>query len=798
MTLRLYPLPSLYDDDIASVRAATPADVSGFYLKRPYNVPWSALPTTFIFETDRPTEPHAFVINETESFTFIPGSSPISLQIQLKQGSNSIDIETPAFANKGLWSASAFYQRYDSVGYDGTSWICLQPNVGVTPVEGPFWSLSSVLAGEREVAYYTVAATGVQTWLAALGREVYLSAGKRLREVQAQALSPWTTRISSHFLDFTNLFLPARMPKIHQTRIALCVSMGRRLGFGDGVINMGAAVSYSTPYVTRARNSEFDVPGLDPDYAYVTTTPTTAEDRGRLLDIWSPNQCLAAKQALVQLALNLGSNDTPQPKPMELVSVDDYQVLLATNISPKDQSSATALTYNSSIPYLSTDLYYNTASAVTVSNSGFSGVLEAHLMNPSSPECANIEFDTNCLGDLRVFADFDGVLDIFMNTPQLPFDMAVETPLLFGFWDEGSTLDMSAGSGSSGLGAGDEHFDTVDVDDPFGTGFFGVSLSRRLEAPMCLDTRLQLGRRMVQHTTPLLGTGGLTPGPDVDQAGTQIIVDLSSPGAPIGAAGTTTLWAISPLNFIYQGDMVRFEAPDEEIQIVSAWPAFDPAKIVKNIPNVTVGVVGVQYLASAPSPEFSFLHEGWGVRITNGVTTSFASIVSVDSTGTVLTLAGNVGIPTGVCSVDLYAPLRDPASGSPLTGRRVYEIKLATPLSVSMADRQVLDHRHSPRVMDNFPLGAEVIRVASDSRIVPGDRLYFDSNTSAMVTMTNQTSVHPTTKWPVYEVLLDSPTPVVLNPDQDILSISSDACWRGDPVTTLKLITLVPENFIIP
>ena len=762
MTLRLYPLPSLYDTDVASVRAATPVDVSGFYLKRTFSVPWSALPTTFVFETDRPTDPHTFTINRTEQMTIVPGAATTSLQLQLKQGANSIDIETPAFSQRGLWSATSLYRRFDSVGYDGTAWVCLQENVGVTPEENAFWSLSATFSGEREVTSISVASTGIETWFRALGREVYLSAGKRQQEVISQLFSPWTTRISSHFISFSDLFLPARMPKLQQTRMAIITSIGRRLGYGDGVIQMASAVSYSTPWVTKPRNSEFDVPGLDYDYPYVSTSPTTAENKGRLLDIWSPNQCLATKLAVTQLALAIGSNDTPEPRPIRLVGFDDYQVFLSVNGGPT----------------------------------------EVHYINPSAPECADIEFSTDCAGELRTFVDFEGVYDIFMNTPQLPFDMVVETPLLFGFWDEGNNLDMSEGSGSPGLGGGDDIFDTVDDDDPFGTGFAGISLSRRFDAPMCLDTRLQRGQRMVKYIPPVGGPFTLTPPPDLGQAGTPLKVDTVSVGAPPATIGTTTLWASSQQNFIYQGDYVRVESPDQELQVVSAWPVFDPVtSYILRDGAATVSTSAGEILVNVPvAGFFEQRYIGMGLRFIAGVITEYASIVRLVSDQTVV-VAGNLSVPIGACDVVVYQPKRDPTvtNGAPFAGNRLYQVELSGPLPASLPDLSILDLRHAPLVQGAFPIGSSVIRIASDVVPLPMDKLFFTDSVSDVMLMATDTGlVHNTTGFKVYDVFLEVGTLSNLVDNQPLYAMVHNQCWLGDPVTPLRVLTLAPSGFIGP
>jgi hypothetical protein len=756
MTLRLYPLPSLYDPDVAAVTASTPVDVSGFYVRRTFNVPWSALPTTFIFETDRPADPHTFTINRTEEITFIPGVAVASVQLQLKQGANRIDINVPAFANRGLWTQTTLYRRYDSVGHDGTYWVCLQENVGVEPEEGAFWTLTATFSGEPETTLVTVAATGVQTWLQSLGREVYLSGGKRIREVEAQLLSPWSTRLSSHFLPFTDLFLPARMPKIHQTKLAIATIMGGRLGYGDGVLNIASSVSYSTPWVTKARNSEFDVPGLDVDYSYVTTFPTTGEDKGRVLDIWSPNRCLASKLALSQLTLTVGANDVPEPRPLQLVGFDDYQVQLKVGGGPT----------------------------------------EVHVIDPLSAECADIEFSTDCAGSVTTFVEFDGVLDIFMTTPQLPFDMAVENPLMFGFWDEGNAMDMSQGSGSPGLGAGDDVFDTVDPDDPFGTGFLGVSLSRRFDAPMCLDTRLQIGQRMVKFVPPVTDNR-LTPIPDLTQAGTPLTVLTSPSGAPPATTGTSTIWAVSPQTFIYQGDYVRLENPDEELKIDKAFPVFDALNILKN-DNLTVVITGTKVTITGPLGFFEPRHEGMGIQV--GSEFACISAVEISVLNATATLAGNASITAGLYSVNVYLPVRDPrvVNGAPFAGDRLFQIEFASTLPADLLDETVLDQRHAPLVVGDYLAGVSVIQLASDVVPRPNDRVFFDDSTFRTLVLINDTGLrHHTTGFKIYEVMFDAVIPAAVVDDQPLRAVVHNACWLGDPVTPLRLFSFSSPSFIV-
>lgn len=763
MTVKLYPLPSLFDEDVATVKAATPVNASSFYLKRPLSVPWSVLPTSFVLETDRPELPHTFTLNRTEKFTLVPGSSIISMQIQLKQGANRIDIESPVYTDRGLWSATHPYNRFDTVVYDGSLWLALTTNLNVTPTEGAYWTQDTTVIGEYEATYFTVAATGVEAWLRALGREHYLSVSRRLREINNQFTTPWTTRLSAHFLPYTDLFLPARMPKVQQTRLAIVASTGQRLGHGDGIISLAAAMSYSTPWVSRSRNSEFMLPGRDPDYPAVTTHPTTGEDKGRLLDIWSPNQCLASKQALIQLALAVGSNDCPEPKPLRLIDFDDYQVLLQMG----------------------------------------DGGTEVHYLNPLSPQCSEIEFNTDCHGSIRVYATIDGVMNVMMNTPQLPLDEVVESPLNFGFWDEGNETDMSMGSGAPGLGGGDDTFDTVDPDDPFGAGFLGVSLSRRLDAA-CLDSRLQRGVRLVKYTVPLNGTTGLTPDPDSYQAGSKLVVDTASTGAPPATTGTTTIWATSNRNFLYEGDLIRVETPDSERSIVSAWPVFEASTLIAKTGSGTVALTGTQREVSAASGFFEQKHEGLGLQVTIGMAITYASIVRVSDNGitSVALLAGNPAIGTGAATLDVYYPKRDRlvTQGAPFAGHRVYEIELSSGLANGLVDQQALDIRCGILSVGVFAMGSSIVRLATDLIPLPGDRLYFSSSTYRHIEMVTDTGLtHHTTGFKVYDILMDATSPSGLVDNQALFSISADPCWEnGDPVTPLLLISMAPAAHLEP
>jgi hypothetical protein len=496
MVLRLTPQSGLFDADVQLVRESTPVQTSAFYLRRPYFVPWSAEPSVFILETDEPDQPHTFLINRSDSVTLVPGQSPYTVSLQMVKGANRIEVST---------------------------------------------------ATQKDVV--TVAATAVESWFQVLGREYYLSVGQRLDDIVNHYLTPWTTRVAAHLLPFTDLFLPARMPKIQQTRLAIMTSVGQRLGYGDGVRQMATAVSYSTPFVSNPFEAEKSIPGQFPDYPYVTTHPTTGEAQGRVLDLWSPNVCLAAHQALFKLALAIGGPDVPDPAPLRLIAKDDRQLLLSSNGGPT----------------------------------------EVHTLDPLAPGCDDIEFNTSCDASVRAFAQAVNVIQIIMSSPQLPLDEEVELPLNFGFYDEGNFFDASGGGHTDpGLGGGDDEHDTVDPDDPFGDGFLGFSLSRRFDHPGCLDTRVQIGERLSKFTAPIVSSSppALTPEPPIVE-GNLLTVDAEA-GAPNPTIGTTTFWATSSRTYVMEGDQIRFEAPDLETQILSAYPVLDdPDQIIKSDTTTT-------------------------------------------------------------------------------------------------------------------------------------------------------------------------------------------------------------------
>ncbi len=704
MAISLYPLPSLFDDNVLLLKQATPVLTSSAYLRRPYAVPWSVLPTTFVLETDEPDAVHTFVINNTTRVSVVPGAGVTSQRFLLVKGANRIEVSTPS-------------QR----------------------------------------THVTIAATAIETWFRALGREYYLSVGRRLGEIETHFQTPWTTRISAHLLPFADLFLPARMPKIQQTRLAILTSTGRRLGYGDGVMAVASAVSYSTPWVSRARDAEFAVPNRDFLVPGVSTHPTAGELKGRVLDLWYPNHCLAAKLALTRLALNVGTEEVPAPKPISLVDFDDRQVLLRVN----------------------------------------GGDVEVHTIDPLSPECADVATAAAC-DTFFAFGEMETVFDILMNSPQLPFDEVVEAPLLFGFWDMGFGLDESEGSGFPGLG-GDDHFDSRDADDPFGDGFNGFSLSRRLDLSVCFDTRIQRGQALAKYVPPLSGTSSLTP--DGDQAGTPLRIDAAA-GAPDPALGNSIIWGVSPRPFLYEGDVVRFEEPDTELVVASAWPVFTGTDaITKSTSSATDASVNAsQRQVGAPAGFFEARHRGMGLRVAGA---ELYCIVDVSDDGTTALIAGNpTALPGGSFIVNVYEPLHDrtQTDGAPFAGERTYEVTFDSPLLANIADQTVADYRPVPRISGTYLAGVDTFHFSSNVYPLPGDFLYLTTATRLTInTAVALGTVHPTTGMPIYEGVFTDVTGGPLAEGEALYSLSANPCYpNGDPVTPLTLISLAPSGYLTP
>lgn len=715
MALALYPQPSLFDAYTKNVRDNTPVPVSAFYVRRPSYAPWSSSTTTFILETDEPGQLHQIFLNRDLDQAITPGEGQTTLELQLLKGANHIQVETP------------------------TKQLTI-----------------------------TVASTAVESWFSILGREVYLSVEQRLEDINNHLISPWSTRVSAHLVPYNDIFLPSRMPKIMQTRLAVLASMGRRLGYGDGVINVARATSYTTPPVTNVFESMFDIPGRWDSYAGVTTYPTTGSSLGRVLDIWTHNQCYAAHNALVRLALSVGAEDAPQPKPMNLIDKTDRQILLSMS----------------------------------------GGETEVHNIDPMGSECQDIESATSCNDTLRVFVQGHSTIQIFQTTPQMPLDMGVEFPLLFGFFDEGGFWDSYASGGFPGIGGGDDHLDTVDMDDPFGTGFLGVSTSGRLDGA-CFDSQNQLGRRMTMVTAPIASSSppALTPQPPIVE-GSLVEVDAAA-GAPTPGIGATQMWIRSDRRYLYEGDHIRFEDPDQETTVVQAYPVLDdPAsQIIKSDAAATYTPSGIQKIITASAAGFfEVQHIGMGIEVDG---TNQYTIVDVSADGLTCTMVGNPAAPApGPFIVNVYRQLRDRTDNSEhpdsvmqdVAGVTTWDVTIADPLTAALADEEQASYRVAPRVGGTTGAGVDTLTIMSDLRPITTDILYFDSSTPvSILSVVDTGTTHPITGLPFYDILLDGITPAAYSDDDPLFVLKLDACWEhGDPVTPLRMIKLNFGAVIIP
>jgi hypothetical protein len=800
VTLKLKPRPTLYDTEIDRVFDASGIGGSALYLKRPVRVPLDKRSTVFILETAYPEEIHEFVINRTRYFSIRPGQERSEIGILLDKGPNIIEVGN---------------------GYDVTA------------------------------AY--VVSDAVFTWFYGLGRELYLAVTKRLTELQAQLASPWTSRVSSHFLPFNDVLPRARMPKIHGTRLAMTAIMGRA-GFGDGARMLASGVSYQTPHIVRTRAS---TPGARDVYPVVTPIALTGPHfAGQEYHTWTPNYCLAAQQALFRLALNLGGEDVPDPKPLELVDYNDYGLLLKYAGQPT----------------------------------------ESHTINPFGVDCEEVLLTCN---NIRAFTLVNDVFDIVMCSPQLNFDEVVVNPFLFGFWDMGYDLDgRPAYSGAAatvaskagdqvtltglvsatpldgavvgryirisgaasaanngdflvttfisptsviiqnaagvvpdvnsgaiswymwitpGLGGDDAH-DGMDPEDPFGDGFLGISLSRRLDEDTCLDSRFQRARRLATFLAPIqLNTA--TP---VGRAtGLQLVADLKT-GAPVATGGTSVFWASCPETYLREGDWIRFESPDVDVQIASAYPVFDyiiangAGATVAPFPPTSTSVAAYTTLAgpeprrviTAPAGFFQPFHAGKGLRVSGAAVNATVNgdwcILDVSDDGTQAIVIGRpatlVADP-GPLTASVYEPLHDRSTSTvvPSQGRALYVINTAASLPRNLADEEVIDLRLAPRAYGAALLGASVVYVASDVKLLPGDLLYLDNTVLnyVKVTVAHQTAVDPISGYPVYRAETATTLPVALTDGQALYQVRTDCCWNyGDPVTPMRLFSMSPAVYL--
>lgn len=688
--LRIYPLPTLFDDTVALLKADTPVQTSSFFVRRAHTVPWSINPTLFQLETSTPDEIHEVTVNDILVLRTVPGNGTSTVNLPLEKGANHIVVS------------------------------CL-----------------------GQVSSAHVAATAVESWFRGLGRAFYGAVSQRLNEFETALAGNWTTRLSGHLLPYSDLFLPSQMPRLHQTRLAVITTMGHRLGHGDGVMQIGSAVYYCTPHVSRSRDSEFMAP--EDDMTGISSAATINEMNGRVFDVWTPNVCAAASAALVLYVQNLAAEDDPNPPPLALVDVGDRQVLLAAP----------------------------------------DGTLETHNVDPLDPTCSAIDStQSSCDDSARVFLDFEEVDEAVMLSPQVPFDRIVERPINFGFFDSGTYFDASAGSELPGIG-GDDHFDTIDVDDPLGTGFLGVSLSRRFDNA-CLDTTLSLAQRLAKFAFPLSSV-------NTDWSIASTVYADVAVGAPSGAIGTTSLWVKSASHWLNNGDRLRTIDPYDDLFIVSVWPVFNG--VVKTA-AVTVTAAGPVMQVAAPAGFFEQRHQGCGFRV--GL--QQACIVSVSTDGTTARIAGNTGMPLGAGTGEVYLPVRDRQStDSPgYSGYRVFELTLGDPLPAQVSQDEMMDVRVSPRAVGAWASGSTYVEISADMVPSQGDVLYVTDSLSYDITAAIPTG-STVGGWPVYALDLGSALVTSLSNGQALYAVRTVSCFEdGDPVTPLSLLTLRPTNYIAP
>lgn len=688
--IRIYPPPTLYDDAIALVKSDTTVDTSGFFLRRSHHVPWSSIPTTFVLETDQPEEVHTITVNRDTVYSTVPGAKITNIQLQLDKGANRIAV---------------------SCGEDGG---------GVN-----------------------VAATAIETWFRALGREFYLAVSMRLDAMEQQLKHPWTTRISGHLLPYGDLFLPSSSPRMHQTRLAIITAMGGRQGHGDGVMQMASALYYCTPHVTRNRDSEFMVPEKDWLLAGMTSHATQGEMNGRMFDVWTPNACLAHKSALVRLVQNLRSSDVAEPPSLTVDDVGDEQVLLSNR----------------------------------------DGTQEVHRLNTNDASCVTI--DQSCDSTDRVFMETEEVIEMTFLSPQVPFDRVVTKPLHFGFFDQGYNWDESEGTGLPGIG-GDDHLDSVDVDDLFGNGFEGAGLSRRLDYA-CLDTMDASGQRVAKFSFPL---DDIAPEDDV---GMPLVADVDV-GAPSGAPGTSSLWAKSAQPWLAHGDWVRVKEQNIDLFLVAVWPVL--GSVVKT-GSVTVAATAGGHIATAPAGFFEPRYAGCGIQFT----TQKACIIRVSADGTTAYLTGNAVLPLGATTAEVYLPVRDRQSTTMpgFSGHRLFELTFGDPLVAQVFTGDGLDRRYAPRVVGSFSSGSEYIEVMSDIPMETNDRLFFTDTTYMVVAGTVSVGTHALFNLPIYGVDLAEPMGPSLTNGQSLYCVRAVSCFtEGDPVTPLSTSSLAPDDYIMP
>lgn len=694
--ISITPRPTLYDEEVRRVRAASLVPVHRLYageiLGIDYDVPWSVDPTLFVVSTSNPDLLHTIYVNREKVSTLVPGFERVEIAIPLHKGVNHIEI------------------------------------------------VNNVESGRA-----VVSATVVGSWFYALGREVSLDVTQRVRSIRESIASPWTSYLSAHLFSALDYLPRAQMPNLQAMRMAM-LSLTSRPGYTSSVVDFATALAYSTPYSRELKASD---PASSP---YWKPAPNTAEHfAGREFNLWFSNLCLSYWGALFRLAHNLGSEDTPLPKPIELIDVSDSQLLLKF----------------------------------------MGGEIESHFFDPLGIDCVLSDDFIPCGGTTSVYVEFTDVFDIAVSSPQLPLDTVVENPLGFGFFDRGVMLDQ----GST--------LDTVDPDDPFGDGFFGVSLSGGLDSGL-FDSMTQRARRLSQYVYPIASPSSATPEGRVVGVPLNVVRENAHADPPPALAGDDVFWASCVEFFTLDGDWVRLNDPNLDVQVLEAKPVL----------HYTTKTTGGEYTRVGRSQQlrvpivdeefFTPSDIGRGVRVINGGAISGdVTILDVFSQGG-YSVAVVVGRDMGQATVPglsltVYEPLRDTSSGES-QGRRVFELKLASPLPRSLTNGESLDLRRSPRVYEPTLAGASEVLIATDVEILPGDELYYSPTASSRVYSAyplSPTTVCPVSRLRVWRVLLSSSLPVSFSSNYPLYTISAgEYRENGAPVTPLAIFSMEPEDFI--
>ena len=279
-------------------------------------------------------------------------------------------------------------------------------------------------------------------------------------------------------------------------------------------------------------------------------------------------------------------------------------------------------------------------------------------------------------------------------------------------------------------------------------------------------------------------------------------------GAPNPIIGATVLWMTSFKTFLNNNDFIRFENPDVEYSVVSAWPVFDAIKIVKSDVTATYTPSGTEKIITAPTEFFEPRHEGMGIRIAGSILYSIVS-TSDDGINSYAVIAGNPIVPpVGPLIVNVYEPLRDRSDTSePVdsvlqdsAGNRTYEITLSSGLLANLANGALASYRNAPRASGSFLMGVSTFDIASDVVPLPSDNLYFTSSVFRHIDSAIDTGlVQHTTGWKIYTIQITGLTPAAFADNAVLYTVRADPCWpNGDPVTPLMLITLAPPAYITP